>query len=319
MTPQPATCSAPLAGAFGRNWQTDINRPPSIPRGRLPSPERLLVTELVLLDDCLAGRRALPSVQYFSEMYDFALPLAQPDTEAAAPISTHLTHNLALTISAAPLASTTFTVPVHLSLTQGQFLEILSSPQGQMLNYLPYAQVRAAPAQYPVGYTIWRNDEQPTLEIVQTSREFGRYYDEVIEWLQLTTREMRQATGIGKSTRFYWNTNAARGSTGRRLAQVHALVASLVDRLGPEETRHWFRTGRPSGLDLLAADDVTALTRRAHDVVFERAEGAALLQARDELALQEDELNDEPTHPSELPLILRNKALRRRKTLSDGR
>ena len=224
------------------------------------------------------------------------------------------TTNLVMTRSTTT-ETTAFSLPPHLTFTQGAFLKALSALRSPLLAppFLQPADVR---------WSLISPFREPDILDDAKRPDLARQYDEVLNWLHLSTEEMRQATGIGRSTRHYWDTGSGRLSTGRRLNQVHGLVKSLVDRLGAASAQQWFGAGDPTGLELLKAEELTELTRRASAVLFPGAEARGFARERELIAMSERDVDDDASvaaTPAQNPLRRRPGPNRRRKTLSDDR
>jgi hypothetical protein len=78
-------------------------------------------------------------------------------------------------------------------------------------------------------------------------------------WLHLTVADVAALTGIAPSTVYWWANHPGsmvRPATVDRLLALEALASGLVDELGEEGARRWFRFGSPSRLDRLRSDPV---------------------------------------------------------------
>ena len=225
-------------------------------------------------------------------------------------------YNVELIVGETAPLSTTFSVPLQWSTAQGDFLSALT----------PHTWFHAHRGSLGAA-----NFERRSISLISGGHveapkvAFGpdlpSYYDEVMSWLELTTVEMKQATGIGRSTRFYWRDNAWRPTTGRQLEQVHSLVRAVVDARGSAEAaRDWFFSGSPSGFDLLRNGDVSALSQRAHDLLFGGAEARALVRSAIRANERRFERTDDVGEAVE-PGRARNRRRQRRqrKALSDDR
>jgi len=76
-------------------------------------------------------------------------------------------------------------------------------------------------------------------------------------WLHLTVADVANLTGIAPSTVYWWTdhpSSVPRPATVDRLLGLEALTSGLVDELGVDGARRWFRFGSPSRLDRLRAD-----------------------------------------------------------------
>jgi hypothetical protein len=225
--------------------------------------------------------------------------------------------NVELVSGAKASVPTAFALPPRLTLAQGDFLSSLSELRAAAFSSAPFWRF-ATMASETVSFLMTARGE-PSAQLLEPAAHLARQYDDVIKWLQLTTLEMRQATGIGRSTRFYWQTNTPRATTGRHLEPVYALVRAIVDELGVAGARGWFHHGKPSGIDLLVSGDIATLTRRAHGIVFRGTETAALASLRSQIAWDEAEGEEDAGVPAEDMSAFRRKTRPRRKMLSDDR
>jgi hypothetical protein len=226
-------------------------------------------------------------------------------------------YNVGLTAGTLIHGATSFELPSHLTLGQGEFLASLSRwgadpSDSTFLLRLDSLTSSSISILGPSG-----EERAAATRAESVTRRFSQHYDEILEWLGLTTAEMKVVTGIGRSTRFYWREGDPRPSTGRRLEQVHALVRSIVDALGPANARAWFASGSPSGVDLLVAHDYAGLSSRAHSVVFATAETAALQR----LAEQVERVDDDDTGGTTVspPEYLQKRRRSRKRMASDDR
>lgn len=137
-----------------------------------------------------------------------------------------------------------------------------------------------------------------------------RTFTQLAGWLGMTQHETARLLGIGRTTPLAWRRgHEPRPSRARRLYQTHALVNTLVRRLGQEETRLWLVRGNPSPLALIAAGDVTRADDRAEELIFGAHDTAIALDA-----WREDEPTQAapagPTVPA--PRVISRPAPRRR-------
>lgn len=96
-------------------------------------------------------------------------------------------------------------------------------------------------------------------------------YKELKAWLHLTHDEMLAATGVHKSTAWYWRHTAARSRTQKRLLQTHGLIQALIRRIGQDRTIRWLEAGEPSGMSLLLEGRGSELSSRAASILFDGA------------------------------------------------
>jgi hypothetical protein len=128
-----------------------------------------------------------------------------------------------------------------------------------------------------------------------------RTFTELAGWLGMTQHETARLLGIGRTTPLAWRRgHEPRPGRARRLYQTHALVKTLVRRLGTMETRTWLARGIPPPLELIAAGDVAAADDRAEALIFGPPSGSAPIDA----------WSDEPAHAPE-PTAVRGAAPRR--------
>lgn len=98
-------------------------------------------------------------------------------------------------------------------------------------------------------------------------------------WLTLTIAEIAKLTGVAESTVYWWKhhpTSVVRPAKVDRLLGLHALAGGLVDGLGEDGARRWFRSGAPTPLSQLR-DDPAALPvveQAGYRLLLERAQDA---------------------------------------------
>lgn len=126
----------------------------------------------------------------------------------------------------------------------------------------------------PAGLHVLVLDQisAPTVRRAPTAPSSSRAYRTFIElagWLGMTQEETARLLGVGRTTPLAWRRgHEPRPARARRLYQTHALVKTLVRRLGTGETRTWLARGTPPPLDLIAAGDVAAADDRAEALIF---------------------------------------------------
>ena len=109
----------------------------------------------------------------------------------------------------------------------------------------------------------------PTATAAHSPSRAYRTFTELAGWLGMTQEETARLLGIGRTTPLAWRRgHEPRPARARRLYQTHALVKTLVRRLGTVETRTWLARGTPPPLELIAAGDVVQADDRAEALVF---------------------------------------------------
>ncbi len=97
-----------------------------------------------------------------------------------------------------------------------------------------------------------------------------RSFVQLASWLGRTQGETAHILGIGRTTPLAWRRGREpQPARARRLYQTHALVSTLVRRIGEDETRRWLASGTPSPIDLIAQGDVRAADDLAGGLIFE--------------------------------------------------
>jgi hypothetical protein len=97
-----------------------------------------------------------------------------------------------------------------------------------------------------------------------------RTFVELADWLGLTQAQTAELLGMGRTTPLAWEREGhePQPARARRLYQTHALVSTLVRRLGREDTRRWLEAGDPSPLALIGKGDVTRADDLADELIF---------------------------------------------------
>jgi transcriptional regulator with XRE-family HTH domain len=96
-----------------------------------------------------------------------------------------------------------------------------------------------------------------------------RTFVELADALGMTQEETAKLLGIGRTTPLAWRRGSEpRPARARRLYQTHALVGTLVRRIGREATRRWLEIGQPSPLALIAEGDVAGANDLADELIF---------------------------------------------------
>jgi hypothetical protein len=116
-----------------------------------------------------------------------------------------------------------------------------------------------------------------------------RKFKEVGLWLGLSDEAAAQLMGVGRTTPYSWErrAHAPRPSKAGRLFEYHALLASLVRRVGPIGLQDWLITGNPRPRQLLLNGNLAAAYDMAHDLVFTPGrpeEGLGALQPESQVA-----------------------------------
>lgn len=188
------------------------------------------------------------------------------------PATPHAAHALAL-LSVLPLTTPTATVPftdmsfAHVRDLALIALQPLVTPTAAA-THLPVAHIPHAPIVAPA----------PALQ----SRAYGAF-TELAGWLGMTQEQTAALLGIGRTTPLAWRRgHEPQPARARRLFQTHALVKTLVRRLGIDATRRWLERGTPSPLELIRAGDVAAADDRADEIIFGPAVSSRLDGWRDE-------------------------------------
>lgn len=128
---------------------------------------------------------------------------------------------------------------------------------------------------------------------VEPQREEARAYRtfvELADWLGMTQEDAARLLGMGRTTPLAWRRgHEPQPARARRLYQTHALVGTLVRRIGREGTLRWLAAGDPAPLNLIRQGDVTRADDLAEELIF----GAA--PSRERLSAWVDDSED--THP----------------------
>jgi hypothetical protein len=138
-----------------------------------------------------------------------------------------------------------------------------------------------------------------------------RAFSELATWLRMTQEETAQLLDIGRTTPLAWRRGPQpRPALARRLYQTHALVKTLVRRLGHDDALRWLHRGSPSPLEVIRAGDVT----RADDLAEEMIFGSPARSARLDTWIDEpDDAEPPETTSSSAPSrAIRRSAPRRR-------
>lgn len=152
-----------------------------------------------------------------------------------------------------------------------------SSPWGELLNHFvsraaPQLELDSgAPLVMEAGPELLL-ERGPELVLQPGGGETRAYstFVELADWLELTQARTAALLGMGRTTPLAWKRNGhePQPARARRLYQTHALVSTLLRRLGREEMRRWMDSGNPSPLDLIAEGDVTGADDLADELIF---------------------------------------------------
>jgi hypothetical protein len=115
---------------------------------------------------------------------------------------------------------------------------------------------------------VTRVQPQPDPEVAET-RAY-RTFVELADWLGMTQEKTANLLGMGRTTPLAWQREGhePQPARARRLYQTHALVSTLMRRLGREEMRRWLEAGDPTPLALIAQGDVTGADDLADELIF---------------------------------------------------
>ena len=139
-----------------------------------------------------------------------------------------------------------------------------------------------------------------------------RTFVELADWLEMSQEEAARLLGMGRTTPLAWRRagHEPQPARARRLYQTHALVSTLVRRLGEVATRRWLGAGDPSPLALIAEADVTGAADLADELIFGTASSSERLGAWVEEPADTDSSAAEPTQGP--PRRVRRRSPRRR-------
>jgi hypothetical protein len=139
-----------------------------------------------------------------------------------------------------------------------------------------------------------------------------RTFVELADWLEMSQAEAARLLGMGRTTPLAWRRagHEPQPARARRLYQTHALVSTLVRRLGRDETRRWLAAGDPSPLALIAQGDVTSADDLADELIFGTAPSRERLGAWIEEPVDTDPSAAEPKQGP--PRRMRRRPPRRR-------
>ena len=97
-----------------------------------------------------------------------------------------------------------------------------------------------------------------------------RAFSELRAWLILTADEAATLIGVGRTTPNAWQREGhePRPRQARRLYELHALVGTLVRRLGLDEMRAWLHQGDPSPWQLMGQEEVGSFADAVESVAM---------------------------------------------------
>ncbi|MGA3058710.1 MAG: hypothetical protein ABSE70_11915 [Candidatus Limnocylindrales bacterium] len=97
--------------------------------------------------------------------------------------------------------------------------------------------------------------------------------DAIGELFELPMEAVTAMAGIGRTTPMYWRRTGTspRPSTVRELWRLYGMAMSLQAALGTAGTRSWLRSGAPSPLSVLEAQDLGKVERLVARVAFNPA------------------------------------------------
>jgi transcriptional regulator with XRE-family HTH domain len=105
-----------------------------------------------------------------------------------------------------------------------------------------------------------------------------RAFRELTNLLGISSAQLGDLVGIGRTTPYAWERSHRRPRirTVRRLYQVHALVSTLANRLGPTDYREWITSQTPSPRDLVLEGRLDEVVAMARETLFGRSHQPAL-------------------------------------------
>ncbi|MFL5962590.1 MAG: helix-turn-helix domain-containing protein [Gaiellaceae bacterium] len=144
------------------------------------------------------------------------------------------------------------------------------------------------------------------------SRAF-KMFNELREWLNLTTQETATLVGVGRTTPLAWERDGRepQPAHARQLYQVHSIVGSLVKRLGADPAIEWLERGEPSLRERLERGEIAQVARDAERILLQR-ERRSTLPERDAIVME-----DQPADGA-APTVVPLRAGRRRRSRRQG-
>ncbi|MDP8942915.1 MAG: hypothetical protein M3N16_02160 [Actinomycetota bacterium] len=161
-------------------------------------------------------------------------------------------------------------------------------------------------------FDVLQRRHRAAVEPTQRESRAYRTFTELADWLGMTQEDAARLLGMGRTTPLAWRRgHEPQPARARRLYQTHALLSTLVRRLGREQTLRWLDIGDPAPLELIRRGDVTAADDLAEQLIF----GAAPSRERLGAWVEEPEASSLPdAAPAQAqPRRVRRRAPRRRR------
>ncbi len=97
-----------------------------------------------------------------------------------------------------------------------------------------------------------------------------RKFKDVAGWLGLSDEAAAELLGVGRTTPYSWERRGhePRPSKAGQLFEYHALLISLIRRLGRNGLQDWLVTGSPAPRTLLIDGNLAGAYDAAHDLLF---------------------------------------------------
>jgi hypothetical protein len=101
-----------------------------------------------------------------------------------------------------------------------------------------------------------------------------RAFKDLADWLEAREDEVADAVEIGRTTPYSWvrDSREPRRGTAQRIYEFHAVLSSLLRRLGRDGLRTWLFNGDPNPRELMLRGDLEATDRLVHDALFRPAD-----------------------------------------------
>ena len=93
-------------------------------------------------------------------------------------------------------------------------------------------------------------------------------FKNLVNWLEADDAQVAQALGLELSVIASWEFIKPPARAARRLYEFHAVLASLVRVMGPDDFREWLFSGDPSPRSKLLAGDLEALDAETDRILF---------------------------------------------------